>query len=116
MKTFTVHPFLVNVGVTSDKAEFINWYNSDLGEDDSVLTLDFLKSVHGMAADFPKRKKKPRYAIYMDVKAPEGTIWHESLHMVHHVLEYVHQPIDYGSTELQAYLMEYIAAEVRKLL
>jgi hypothetical protein len=110
MKSFLVAPFGQRIGVASSPEQLVSWYNRGLSG--KKLTLKELASCDGMSCHLPKRKTTPYFAIWIDTDAPTSTLFHESLHAAHNVMDYCGVPINLGSSETQAYLMEHIAEKV----
>jgi len=126
VKTFVVQPFDQKVGVTTNWEEFLK-HDQDYAlvlhkkkliddEHDPVEEKDLVHCL-GMTGYW---KYQPRdeikFLIYIKNKKDTSLIFHESLHAAHYVMEHCAQPIDMDSTEVQAYLMEFIASNVMRLL
>jgi len=65
----------------------------------------------GMAAHVFRKRKAPHalFIMYVAPDAPPSVVYHEALHLTHMLMDYTGMPIDYESTETQAYTMEHIA-------
>lgn len=126
MKSFKVQPFDQRVGVTTDWKEFLKHdqdYALTLHEkkivDEEHVPVEEKDLVHclGMTGYWQYLPRgEIKFLIF--VKNPKDTscIFHEALHAAHYVMEHCGQPIDLDSTETQAYLMEFIAAEVIEIV
>lgn len=116
MKSFTAQPFGFRVHVTSCPKEFTTRHNL-YAPPYAHMKPEEAARCAGMA-DHQVREKSP-HALFL-MYLPEGfsmsTLFHESLHMAHYIMEYAGSPIDLESTETQAYLMEYIAESALKKL
>lgn len=113
MKSFLVQPFHQRVHVATRPAEFIAKYNRHCTESEK-MHLKELHQCRGMAAHLDEGK--PLFILYLPENVSCGTLFHECLHMTHFIMDYASAPISMESTETQAYLMESIAATVRKKL
>lgn len=116
MKSFRVPPFNVRVYVTSEPEEFVKRHNLYASSDDAMDEGE-LTGCLGMAAH-QVRAKAPHalFLLYLPPDCTAGTLFHEALHLTHFLMEYHGMPIDMESTELQAYTMEYVAAQAARKL
>lgn len=115
MKSFTVQPFGVQVGLTSDPAEFVRWYNK-YEPPANRMDIEEMTGVRGMAAHSEDRPKDPKFVLFVAPDHDTATLYHEALHIVHYVMEFHGMPINLESSDTQAHLMEYIVAMAEKKL
>jgi len=125
MKTFIAQPFEQKVGVTTKWQEFLK-HDQDYALvlhkkkliDDDHQPVEEKDLVHclGMTGYWKYRPREEiKFLIYIKNKRDISLIFHESLHAAHYIMEHCGQPIDFESTEIQAYLMESIAGNVSRL-
>lgn len=115
MKSFIVLPFRVRMGVTSSAKEFVNWWNKYCAAKDK-LDQSYIERCAGMAGVLDDRPQSPLFVMYLAPEYSESILFHESLHMAHFIMDYSESPINLDSTEVQAHLMEHIAAKVTEKL
>lgn len=113
MKSFLVQPFHQRVYITTVIGECLAKYNRNCGELEK-LTLKEMVGCRGMAMHLDE--VKPLFMIYVTKDVSHGTLYHECLHMAHFIMHYSSAPISLDSTEIQAYMMENIAENIRKKL
>tara|TARA_B110000908_G_scaffold154880_1_gene192594 strand:+ start:333 stop:677 length:345 start_codon:yes stop_codon:yes gene_type:complete len=111
LKSFLVQPFHQRVHVTTASGEFIAKYNRHCTESEKIQIKE-LDQCRGMAVHLDEGK--PLFMLYLPGDVSCGTLFHECLHMAHFIMDYASAPVSLESTETQAYLMENIAATVRK--
>jgi hypothetical protein len=115
LKSFKVQPFGQRVYVSREPSRVVSRYNNHAAAEDKC-TLEELAGCRGMAIHLePKGKSKVLFLLYLRGWDPT-TLFHESLHMAHFLMEYCSAPINMESTEMQAYLMEHIADNAAKKL
>ena len=128
MKTFTVHPFEQVVGVTTDIGEFLKHDESYMGIllKEGITDVCFMqaeekdvRNCQGMSSYYQYGKKPfVKFVVYIrpDNTKDASLRFHESLHVTHQIMEHCGQPIDYESTEIQAYTMEYVSRNIEEAL
>ena len=128
MKTFIVHPFEQVLGVTTDIKEFLQHEEKyiELMLEMGLVDHGFIQSEEkdvknclGMTIYFEYGKKPfVKFVVYIAPhKVKDVSLrFHESLHAAHYIMQHCRQPIDFDSTEIQAYMMEYISENIKKLL
>jgi hypothetical protein len=115
MKSFLIQPFHQRIHLTTIPGEFRRKYNAHAPEN-GLMELSEFEECRGMAAHLVKKGKPALFMLYLSHDYDEGTLYHESLHLAHFVMDYASAPISMESTETQAYLMEHIAATARNKL
>lgn len=115
MKSFLVQPFHQRVYVSQDPAAFSSKVNKYAPADEQMEAKE-LDDCRGMAVHLCKDGKVALFMLYLRNDYDDTTLFHECLHLAHYMMDYCSAPISMESTELQAYLMEHIAATTRKKL
>ena len=113
MKSFLVQPFHQRVHLATEVEECVTKYNKHCGQLEK-MTVKELQKCRGMAIHLDE--SKPLFMIYVPHDVSHGTLFHECLHMTHFIMQFSSAPITLESTEIQAYMMENIAENIRKKL
>ena len=118
MMSFTVQPFDKEIFVTSDRRPLRSKYNSYVTASDDWMSAEEARDCLGMSCHLfhPDRDPKALFLIYIPPDSGDNIVYHECLHMVHHLFDYHGWPISHDATEAQTYMLEYLVREVQELL
>jgi hypothetical protein len=115
MKSFLSQPFCQRIYLTLDPLAFTRRYNRYAADDEKMLITE-LEDCVGMAAHLEAKGKSPLFMMYLQSDCDDATLYHESLHLAHYLMDFSGAPISMDSTETQAYLMTHIAAMAKEKL
>lgn len=103
MKVITVQPFDLDVYVTSNKIEAIDWITKNYSDHETFEeTINSIKHDRGIFHDFGTDSAILLY--YTD----NSSLDHEIIHATWKILNYVGIPINHEEHEIQCYLFEHI--------
>jgi hypothetical protein len=106
-----VHPFGVKVPIFNDIDKMVRYHKKKWG-----IEGDWDRAAYGLASRAYDNRGNARYSLYIPDSASAALIVHESSHIVDMVMDECGVPISLKNTEVRAYMLTALFADVCHVL